>query len=69
MKFDMQGMDVSTGSACSSGVIKENRILMQMGYSIENARASIRLSFSPFMTFEESDLYSQKIISVLKTFI
>lgn len=69
MKFDMQGMDVSTGSACSSGVIKENRVLMEMGHSVENARASIRLSFSPFLNQTESDLFSQKIISVIKSFI
>ena len=33
MKFDMQNMDVSTGSACSSGIIKENRVLLSKGLS------------------------------------
>lgn len=64
-KFDLQGIDVSTGSACSSGVIKENRILMSMGYSFDDSRSSIRLSFSPFMKLEETDLYLDKIKKIL----
>jgi cysteine desulfurase len=65
-KFDLQGMDLSTGSACSSGVIKENRVLMAMGYSAEDSRSALRFSFSPYMTIEEAKGYSSKIQSVLR---
>jgi cysteine desulfurase len=65
-KFDMMGVDLSTGSACSSGIIKENRVLMAMGYSYENSRSSIRLSFSPFMKKTDVAGYVEKIKSILK---
>lgn len=68
-KFDMLGIDLSTGSACSSGIIKENRILMAMGYSYEDSRAALRFSFSPYMTSSEVASYLEKIKSILKGFI
>nr|BDT28729.1 aminotransferase class V-fold PLP-dependent enzyme [Bacteriovorax sp. HI3] len=68
-KFDMMGIDLSTGSACSSGIIKENRILMAMGYSYEDSRAALRFSFSPHMTSSEVGGYVEKIKSILKGFI
>lgn len=68
-KFDMMGVELSTGSACSSGIIKENRILMSMGYSFDNSRSSLRFSFSPFMKKEEAFEYLEKIKSILKSLI
>ncbi|MBC7713108.1 MAG: aminotransferase class V-fold PLP-dependent enzyme [Rhizobacter sp.] len=68
-KFDLMGVDLSTGSACSSGIIKENRILMSMGYSYEYSRSSLRFSFSPFMNKAEAASYLEKIKSILKSFI
>jgi cysteine desulfurase len=65
-KFDMMGIDISTGSACSSGIIKENRILMAMGYSFEDSRSCIRFSFSPYLSKEDVIPYTEKIKSVLK---
>lgn len=64
-KFDILGMDVSTGSACSSGVIKENRILMNMGFSKEDSKSGIRFSFSPFLSREDAQIYLKKIESAL----
>lgn len=66
IKFDLAGIEVSTGSACSSGVIKENRILMAMGYSGVDAKSALRFSFSPFMKKEEALEYLEKIKSILK---
>ena len=65
-KFDMMGIDLSTGSACSSGIIKENRILMSMGYSFEDSRSALRFSFSPFMKKADVASFVEKIKSVLK---
>lgn len=65
MKFDMQGMDVSTGSACSSGIIKENRILMSMGYNKDVSRSAVRLSFSPFTNLENARLFVARINLIL----
>lgn len=68
-KFDIQGVDLSTGSACSSGIIKENRILMSMGHSFEDSRSSLRFSFSPLMTKEEAEKYFDKIEQILKSIL
>ena len=69
MNFDMEGVDLYTGSACSSGVIKENRVLIAMGYSKEDSRAALRFSFSPFMSFNEAVEYGNQIERILKTLI
>jgi cysteine desulfurase len=68
-KFDMMDVDLSTGSACSSGIIKENRILMAMGYNYEDSRSSLRFSFSPFTTSADAAQYVAKIQSILKTIL
>lgn len=64
-RLDLLGMDVSTGSACSSGVIKENRILINMGYDKEDSKSGIRFSFSPLMKKSEAEVYLKKIESSL----
>ncbi len=68
-RFDLLGIDLSTGSACSSGIIKENRILMSMMYSFDDSRSSLRFSFSPLMNQAQAALYAQKIISILEKMI
>lgn len=64
-KFDLLGIEVSTGSACSSGIIKENRILMSMGYSAFESRSSLRFSFSPLLKSTEAQKYFDIIEKVL----
>lgn len=68
-KFDLMGVDLSTGSACSSGIIKENRILISMGYSFDDSRSSLRFSFSPMMSKSEAQQYFEKIESILKNIL
>lgn len=65
MKFDLNGMDVSTGSACSSGIIKENRVLLALGYDSNQARSCIRLSFSPYLNSDLVPEFTSKILSVI----
>ncbi len=43
--FDLEGMEISAGSACSSGAAKESAVLTQMGLH-KVARNGLRLSFS-----------------------
>ena len=44
MSFDLKGIAVSAGSACSSGKVKPSRILAAMGVPKELADCSIRVS-------------------------
>jgi cysteine desulfurase len=54
MHFDLSGIAVSAGSACSSGSLKTSHVLGEMGWSEDAAREVIRVSFGP--TTSEADL-------------
>ncbi len=69
MRFDMAGVSVSTGSACSSGIIKENRILMNMGYTSEESKSAIRISFSPLLNLDQAKDYWKIIEKILNEII
>lgn len=47
IQFDMAGIAVSAGSACSSGTLKTSRVLSAMGWDEASASEVIRVSFGP----------------------
>ncbi|MBC7985054.1 MAG: aminotransferase class V-fold PLP-dependent enzyme [Sphingomonadaceae bacterium] len=55
IQFDLAGIAVSAGSACSSGSLKSSRILATMGWSEAEADEVIRVSFGP--RTERGDIY------------
>jgi cysteine desulfurase len=54
--LDLKGMAVSTGAACSSGAIEPSHVLIAMGLTPSQARASIRFSLGKQTTTEDIDL-------------
>jgi cysteine desulfurase len=54
VQFDLAGISVSAGSACSSGSMKPSRVLEAMGVPAEVASTVIRVSFGPQTT--EADI-------------
>ena len=47
IRFDMAGISVSAGSACSSGTLKASHVLTAMGWDETAAGEVIRVSFGP----------------------
>ena len=45
IRFDMAGIAVSAGSACSSGSMKPSHVLGAMGWSVDASREVVRVSF------------------------
>jgi len=55
--FDLAGIAVSAGSACSSGSMKASHVLRAMGWDETAAREVIRASFGPQTTEQEVDAF------------
>jgi cysteine desulfurase len=53
MQMDLAGFAVSAGSACSSGKVRESRVLRAMGLGEDVARSAIRVSLGPATTEDE----------------
>ena len=51
--FDLNGVSISTGSACSSGMIDGPKIQLLMGYDRKIANNSLRISFGPSNTIDD----------------
>lgn len=71
IQLDLHGIQASHGSACSSGSLEPSRILMNMGYSKDRAKSSLRFSLSRFTTNEEitkAATIIAKIVSQLRAF-
>jgi cysteine desulfurase len=51
--LDLSGVAVSTGSACASGRVEPSAVLLAMGLSPDEARATVRFSLSRFTTEPE----------------
>ena len=59
--LDLEGIAVSTGSACSSGTLEPSHVLRAMGFPPHRAQNSLRFSLGLFSTGEEVD----RVIEVL----
>ncbi|UVO55859.1 cysteine desulfurase family protein [Sphingomonas sp. SUN039] len=55
IQFDLAGIAVSAGSACSSGSLKPSHVLTAMGWSEADAAEVVRVSFGPDTT--RADVY------------
>jgi cysteine desulfurase len=64
--LDLEGIAVSTGSACSSGTLEPSHVLKAMGLPAHRAQSSIRFSLGAMNTEEEVDRTIQVVPRVVE---
>ena len=66
MLLDMNGVAASTGAACSAGTVKPSHVLLAMGQTEEEARSSVRFTFSTSITPDEVDYAVETLAKQVK---
>ena len=64
--LDARGVEVSTGSACSSGVARPSHVLVAMGQDDERARSSLRFSLGHSSTAADVDALVEALPAVVE---
>jgi len=64
--LDLEGINVSTGSACASGSLEPSHVLLETGVGPELAHASIRFSLGRETTEEEIDYVIEKLPPIIQ---
>jgi cysteine desulfurase len=64
--LDLEGVAVSTGSACSSGTLEPSHVLRAMGLSAHRTQNSIRLSLGAGNTDEQVDYVVSKLPGIVE---
>jgi cysteine desulfurase len=62
--LDLEGVEVSMGSACAAGAVEPSHVLRAMGCSVADARSSLRISLGWSTTSEEIDAVATTIPAV-----
>jgi len=65
MALDLDGISVSSGSACSSGKVKQSHVLRAMGANDDEMQGAVRLSLG----WDEDKNGAEKFLAVWKTII
>ena len=63
--LDMEGVAVSVGSACASGSIEPSHVLLALGFTPEEARGAMRISFGATTSATEVDELVSRIVRVV----
>lgn len=65
--LDMQGIAVSMGSACTSGVLGPSHVLKAIGLTDDQALGALRITLGRFIINEDIDVLKEKLKSVVNT--
>jgi cysteine desulfurase len=64
--LDLEGIAVSTGSACASGSLEPSHVLTACGLGAELAHGSIRFSLGRMTTSEEIEIVIEKFPPIIE---
>ena len=65
MLFDIEGIAISTGSACSSGSLEPSPILTAMGVKPEWSHGSLRISLGKFNSESEVNVFTKALVIII----
>lgn len=65
LALDLAGVAASSGSACASGSLDPSHVLLAMGFSLEQALCSLRLTCGYETTLEEVERAAEIVVSVV----
>jgi len=66
--LDMEGIAVSTGSACSSNSLKASHVLSAIGVSAEESHGALRITLGKNNTRAEIEYFVEKLEKIVKKF-
>ncbi len=66
LRLDMEGICVSTGSACTSGSMEPSHVLAALGLPPRLAQGTVRFSLGRNTTEEEIDIVIEKLPNIIK---
>jgi len=66
INLDLQGVAISTGSACSSGTLEPSHVLTAMGVPHEKVHGSLRFSFGKMNTEEDVNYVAEILPPIVK---
>jgi len=64
--LDLEGIAVSSGSACTSGSLEPSHVLKAIGRTADLAHGSIRITLGKYNTEEEIDYTLEKLSAIVK---
>jgi cysteine desulfurase len=67
IQCDLQGIAVSTGSACSSGSVEPSHVLTAIGLDTRRAEGSIRFSFGKTNRVDEIDYLLERLPAIIES--
>lgn len=65
IRFDLENIAVSNGSACTSGTVQPSHVLMAMGKGKDVASKSIRVSFSRYTSKSDVDAFVEGLKKIV----
>jgi cysteine desulfurase len=69
MSMDLQGIAVSSGSACTSGSTQPSHVLLAMGRDVKTAKATLRFAFGKCNTDEDVDYVVESLHQIVEQMI